>query len=66
MQIKGPRIFWKIVHMVNKQSEQYAVYERLDRGMATIEWMELMPHIGVIHMESDRSDYVPIKVTNIP
>lgn len=49
----------------NKQAEQFAIFERLDRGVANIKWIELLPGIGVFHMPSDKSDHVPIRVTHI-
>ncbi|XP_021842437.2 uncharacterized protein [Spinacia oleracea] len=50
----------------NKQTEQFAVFERLDRGVASLEWIQLLPHIGVIHRPSDKSDHIPIELTTMP
>lgn len=59
-------VFGKPFTWWNKQADEFAVFERLDRGVASLEWMELMPHIGVSHMVSDKSDHVPINVTYMP
>lgn len=50
----------------NKQAEDFAIFERLDRGVETMEWIEIVPHVGVIHMASDKSDHVPINITTLP
>lgn len=64
--LKDLGFFGKLFTWWNKQSKQYVVFERLDRAVENTEWLKLMPYIGVIHMERDKSDHVPINVTNIP
>lgn len=50
----------------NKQAVPNAVFERLDRGVASLEWVELLPHVSITHLQRDRSDHKPLRVSEVP
>lgn len=50
----------------NMQADPMAVFERLDRGVATLEWVTLLPHVSVSHLPRDRSDHKPLRISDLP
>lgn len=50
----------------NKQEAPNAVFERLDRGVASLDWVVLLPHVTVTHLPRDRSDHKPLKFSYMP
>ncbi|KAL2941022.1 Deoxyribose-phosphate aldolase [Bienertia sinuspersici] len=55
-QINHPFTWW------NKQPEPNEIMERLDRGVASMAWMEMFPYLTVHHLPLDKSDHRPIKI----
>ncbi|KAK9750299.1 hypothetical protein RND81_02G185500 [Saponaria officinalis] len=47
----------------NKKSEPLAIFERLDRGCASLEWMDLFLSLTLKHLGWERSDHVPLKLS---
>ncbi|XP_074318298.1 uncharacterized protein LOC141655099 [Silene latifolia] len=46
----------------NKRPEPHAIFERLDRGVASPEWLDMHPALSLKHLERERSDHVPLKL----
>ncbi|XP_074305507.1 uncharacterized protein LOC141640720 [Silene latifolia] len=46
----------------NRRSGPAAVYERLDRALATVSFLEACPMIQLSHLDFDKSDHVPLKL----
>ncbi|KAK9666078.1 hypothetical protein RND81_14G158900 [Saponaria officinalis] len=46
----------------NKRSEPDDIFERLDRGLASPEWVDTFPAINLTHLKRDRSDHIPLKL----
>ncbi|XP_074315649.1 uncharacterized protein LOC141651854 [Silene latifolia] len=49
----------------NKRSEPNDIFERLDRGVASLDWLEKFPGLTLCHLERDRSDHRPLKLTRV-
>lgn len=49
----------------NKQAEKDAVFERLDRVMVLTSLIKMFPELGILHMPSDMSNHVPIKIIDL-
>ncbi|KAL2942601.1 hypothetical protein RDABS01_030951, partial [Bienertia sinuspersici] len=49
----------------NRQAVPNDVKERLDRGVATLSWIELFPNVVVQHLAFERFDHRPIKLTYV-
>ncbi|KAK9734769.1 hypothetical protein RND81_04G162300 [Saponaria officinalis] len=47
----------------NKREEPGDVFERLDRAVATMEWIDLFPLCALSHLQRDKSDHLPIKLS---
>ncbi|KAK9726698.1 hypothetical protein RND81_05G231500 [Saponaria officinalis] len=47
----------------NKRGEPEDIFERLDRGLAFPEWLDCFPALTLSHLERDRSDHLPIKLS---
>lgn len=52
---KGPAFTW-----TNKQHASSAIFERLDRAVASAQWNQLFPHAYVNHMPRVHSDHAAI------
>ena len=52
----------------NGQRDGYTIWERLDRAVATIDWLEKFSDTKVVHLECGSSDHKPIVIfpTGIP
>ena len=52
----------------NRQREGYTIWERIDRAVATIDWIEKFPDTKIVHLECGTSDHKPIMIfpTGIP
>ena len=48
----------------NQQEGKNRVYLRLDRALATQDWLEHFPRVRVQHLEDTTSDHCPILLTN--
>ena len=46
----------------NGQWDGYTIWERLDRAVATINWLEKVPDTRVVHLECGPSDQKPIVI----
>ncbi|KAK9983952.1 hypothetical protein SO802_033477 [Lithocarpus litseifolius] len=46
----------------NGQREGHTVWERLDRAVATIDWLEIFSDTRVVHLECGSSDHKPIVI----
>ncbi|KAK9674044.1 hypothetical protein RND81_12G207200 [Saponaria officinalis] len=46
----------------NKRSEPDDIFERLDRGIATPEWVDIFPALSLVHLDKDRSDHTLSKL----
>ena len=46
----------------NGHPDGFTIWERLDRAVATMEWIEKFPATKVIHLECGSSDHKPIRV----
>ena len=54
--------------LCNGQRDGYTIWERLNRAVATIDWLEKFPDTKVVHLECGSSDHKPIVIfpTGIP
>jgi hypothetical protein len=50
----------------NNRVDSGTVWERLDRGLATIPWMNIFPEARVIHLHASNSDHYPICLVPTP
>ena len=52
----------------NGQREGYKIWERINRAVATIDWIEKFPNTKIVHLECGTSDHKPIMIfpTGIP
>ena len=46
----------------HKHFANYIVWERLDRAVATSDWLSLFPDTKIYHLEADASDHRPILI----
>lgn len=49
----------------NKQAAHNSVFERLDKRVASLEWVVLLPHVSVKHLPRDKSDHKTLKIIDI-
>ncbi|XWS33278.1 hypothetical protein CRYUN_Cryun22dG0067800 [Craigia yunnanensis] len=52
--MKGPRLTWC------RGSGSNVIYERLDRGLCSKEWLKKFPHALEEHLMATTSDHLPI------
>ncbi|XP_074315152.1 uncharacterized protein LOC141651333 [Silene latifolia] len=52
---KGPRFTW-----CNNRDSPHRIYERLDKGFASNDWLSLFPNTFIKHLPIQISDHVPI------
>lgn len=43
--------------------EGFTVWERLDRALATVDWLEIFPATKVLHLECETSDHKPLVIS---
>ncbi|KAK9724485.1 hypothetical protein RND81_05G076200 [Saponaria officinalis] len=47
----------------NKREEPWDIHERLDRAVSSADWMDLFPLCSICHLQRDKSDHLPIKLS---
>lgn len=57
----GPAYTW-----ANNQSARNLILERLDRGLAVAEWVQLYPAAKVFHLPNYQSDHLPVLLRTQP
>ena len=53
----GNKLTW-----CNGHGEGHTVWEKLDRAVGTMEWMDMFPAFKVVHLESVSSDHKPFMI----
>ena len=46
----------------NGHGEGHTVWEKLDRAVGTMEWMDMFPAFKVVHLESVSSNHKPLMI----